>query len=116
MSEPYFKVQFRWLVGVNLMKVARDLTPLFKVEIFVHPPDQMEIGILREHREALKVIGDNLSARLASNRTMLYQKEAYLESILTESRMRRLEGEVEWLYMGGGAWGRESRRSSYEPP
>ena len=76
MSERYTYVRFSWWRGVDLSKVAEDLSHSFKVEMHYRPSDRDEISFTKDDRDELKVKADTLSALLSRFQVVLYQKEA----------------------------------------
>ena len=73
--KPYFHIRYTWWDILDLGEVRRTLEPQFEVtELFV-PSSFWEIALFPYHREHLQVRADNLSARLAHMRAVLYQRD-----------------------------------------
>ena len=73
--KPYFHIRYTWWDIIDLDEVRRDLEAQFEViELFV-PSSYWEMALFPYHREHLQVRADNLSARLAHMRAVLYQRE-----------------------------------------
>ena len=72
--KPYFHIRYTWWDIIDLDEVRKDLETQFEVtELFV-PSSNWEVALFPYHREHLRVRADNLSARLAHMRAVLYQK------------------------------------------
>ena len=73
--KPYFHIRYTWWDTIDLDEVRKDLESQFEVtELFV-PSSCWEMALFPYHREHLQVRADNLSARLAHMRAVLYQRE-----------------------------------------
>ena len=74
----YFHIRYTWWDIIDLDEVMKDLESQFEVtELFV-PRSFWEMALFPYHREHLRVRADNLSARLAYMRAVLYQKDCAL--------------------------------------
>ncbi len=72
--KPYFHIRYTWWDIIDLDEVRKDLETQFEVtELFV-PSSNWEVALFPYHREHLRVRADNLSARLAHMRAVIYQK------------------------------------------
>ena len=72
--KPYFHIRYTWWDIIDLDEVRKDLETRFEVtELFV-PSSNWEVALFPYHREHLRVRADNLSARLAHMRAVIYQK------------------------------------------
>ena len=72
--KPYFHIRYTWWDIIDLDEVRKDLETQFEVtELFV-PSSYWDMTLFPYHREHLQVRADNLSARLAHMRAVLYQK------------------------------------------
>jgi len=72
--KPYFHIRYTWWDIIDLDEVRKDLETRFEAtELFV-PSSNWEVALFPYHREHLRVRADNLSARLAHMRAVLYQK------------------------------------------
>jgi hypothetical protein len=72
----YRFVRFRWWRRVDLKAVAAELGGTFSVEEIAMPKGEMEISLLKDDREELKVEADTLVVMLSAFRAVLSQKEA----------------------------------------
>ena len=73
--KPYFHIRYTWWKIIDLDEVREDLEKQFEVtELFV-PSSYWEMALFPYHREHLRVRADNLSARLAHMRAVLYQRD-----------------------------------------
>lgn len=75
MNKPYYYVRFRWLLGVKIEELAKELAEDFTVEALETFDSDRDMTLYKGHREELKVTADSLTALLSLTRAVLYQRE-----------------------------------------